>query len=67
MGIHWVAAIFFAAQAAPLAWRGPHADRQTVWSLCSGLFAQESISQFILSSFDLYAGRRNLKELGSAV
>jgi hypothetical protein len=32
MGIRWVAAIFFAAQAAPLAWRGSNADRQTVWS-----------------------------------
>jgi hypothetical protein len=44
MGIHWVAAIFFAAQAAPLAWLGSHADRQTVWSLCSGSCVQESIN-----------------------
>jgi hypothetical protein len=44
MGIHWAAAIFFAALAAPLAWRGSHADRQTVWSLGSGSCVQESIN-----------------------
>jgi hypothetical protein len=41
MGIHWVAAIFFAAQAAPLAWRGSHADCQNFmvlvpWFICTG-------------------------------
>jgi hypothetical protein len=59
MGIHWVAVIFFAAQAAPLAWRGSHAF---VWFMCTWEY-----KSIILSSTDSYAGRRELKELGSAV